>query len=342
MNCSVLKKREIRLRRDCEGLRALVYGLVGGPDLLAHWDRAWREQHPGDDEEEASDDDGDDEDGSDDDDDKPRKKPKIAPTPVASAPVSATVAVPAIPTAMGIGGAQSDPKRKRGRPRKTPLPPVVVSPPRLIHPIPQQQQQPPQTAKYLMGVFLLFTFLNPATSPATSNSAASSRTGSVLTSHAHKHVGTVLMALNSTLSRSTAHYDSSAPFSISWGLVLQYAHALVTVLLFLTVAGNIVPVAWARRFPKFLSVAQPGPDGTRSDEKVFKVDLVAALERDDRGMLARALRCSHVGLFDALRTGIRVLGAAVWPMLGLDKNNHNPTVRSAVVRLAELDLMHRK
>lgn len=339
---SVLKKREIRLRRDYEGLRALIYGLVGGPELLAHWDHVWREQHPGDDEEVASDEDGDDDDGSDDDDDKPRKKPKAVSAPVASAVASSTVAVPTIPPVLEAAGSPPDLKRKRGRPRKNPPPVVVPAPPPMyLTQQQQQQQQPPQAAKYLMGVFLLFTFLNPATNPTTSNLTTSSRSDSVLTNHAHKHVGTVLTALNSTLfSHPATQYVASAPLNIEWSMVMQYAHALVTILLFLSAARNIVPASWAPLFPKFLSVVPPSPDEiSRGDKRASKVDLAVALERDDRGLLARALGCSQIGLFDALRAGIQAL---IWPMLGLGERTHNPTVRGAVVRLAELDLMHRK
>ena len=340
--CSVLKKREIRLRRDYEGLRALIYGLVGGPELLAHWDRAWREQHPGDDEEAASDEDGDDEDGTDDDDEKPRKKLKGVPAPLVS---GGTLAVPTIPNAMGITGTQPDLKRKRGRPRKNPLPVVVPAPPPM-HLAQQQQQPPPQAATYLMGVFLLFTFLNPATSPATSNSSTPSRSGSVLTKRAHKHVGAVLTALNGTLfSHPASQYVGSRPFSISWGEVIQYAHALVTILLFLSVARSIVPANWAPLFPRFLSIVPPNPEerkSTDSDEKVVMVDLATALEQDDRGSLAHALGCSHVGVFDALRGGTQALGVAVRSQLGFGNRTNDPIVRAAVVRLAELDLMHRK
>jgi hypothetical protein len=99
---------------------------------------------------------------------------------------------------------------KAGRGRKVPAhyiiycesaAPVVLLPLRLCMYLAQQQQAPGK-----MGVVLLFTFLNPSTSP-TSNSTPS---GSALTNHAHKHVGTVLTALNSTLFSHTAYITPRA------------------------------------------------------------------------------------------------------------------------------------
>ena len=43
----VLKKREARLKREQDGLKSLVGGLVGGPALLKEWEREWREKFGG-------------------------------------------------------------------------------------------------------------------------------------------------------------------------------------------------------------------------------------------------------------------------------------------------------
>ena len=72
---SVLKKREHRLKREQEGLKSLLSGLVGGPLLLQEWEREWRERFGGpetdevegelddaDDDEEEGDEDGEDDD----------------------------------------------------------------------------------------------------------------------------------------------------------------------------------------------------------------------------------------------------------------------------------------
>ena len=43
----VLKKREARLKREQDGLKSLIAGLVGGPALLKEWEREWRERFGG-------------------------------------------------------------------------------------------------------------------------------------------------------------------------------------------------------------------------------------------------------------------------------------------------------
>jgi len=43
----VLKKREARLKREQNGLRSLIGGLVGGPALLKEWEHEWREKFGG-------------------------------------------------------------------------------------------------------------------------------------------------------------------------------------------------------------------------------------------------------------------------------------------------------
>ena len=43
----VLKKREARLKREQDGLKSLISGLVGGPALLREWDREWKDKFGG-------------------------------------------------------------------------------------------------------------------------------------------------------------------------------------------------------------------------------------------------------------------------------------------------------
>lgn len=88
-------------------MRALINGLVGGPELLVQWEHAWREQNGGEELDYASDGDADEEDGSDEEDEKPKKKAKV----VADGPKA--VAIPSVP-AVGASAAQPDLKRKRG------------------------------------------------------------------------------------------------------------------------------------------------------------------------------------------------------------------------------------
>lgn len=299
---------------------------MGGPELLNHWERAWREQNGGEELDYASDGDADEEDGSDDEDDKPKKKAKVAPTPVAKPPGS--VAIPSIPGAMG--GAQPDLKRKRGRPRKNPLPVAVPAPPPMFLAQQQHQQQvQQQSGKYLLGIFLLFSFLNPSSSASHSEAPSS---------FPHKHVGTVLTALNSTVFQHPAsqYVASYAPsegiFSLSWGTLVQYAHGIITFLLFLSVARSIVPESWTRAL---------SPSSSREPEPA-SVDLKTALEKDDRESLARALKSKNIGVFCAASTASRSLVGSVLRGLGFQAAKYDPTTRAAIVRLAELDLMQRK
>ncbi|KZV98643.1 hypothetical protein EXIGLDRAFT_832048 [Exidia glandulosa HHB12029] len=168
----VLKNREVRLRRENDGLRALVSSLVGGPQLLAHWEHSWVEKY-GRAEDDVIDggDGGSDDDESDEEDARPAKKArKSAPAPAAQ------VAAPA-PTSSRKAtiDPQTGEKRKRGRPRKNPAPIAPV----LQAPVPQHMQQQQQQAptQYLLAVFALFSLWNNA--PA-SSSSPSTHTGSVL------------------------------------------------------------------------------------------------------------------------------------------------------------------
>lgn len=378
----MLKRREVRLRRDYDGLKALICGLVGGPELFAHWERAWREENPGEENDIASDGDGDDEDGSDEEDEKPRKKSKVsavaAPAPVQQPPAAAIPAIPTIPSAVSVPQLQPDLKRKRGRPRKNAPPPgpvaVPAPPPMYLAQQHQQQQQqqhmqdhPEQGGggKYLLGIFMLFTFLNPSTSP----SSSSSQSGS---SMPHKHVGTVLLALNSTLQAHPAgqYVASSTPSfleAIPWRSVMQYAHALVTILLFLSVAKGLAPQdsRWTKFVPSFFSVRAPEAASSKSKavkpdakpkilRKESVIDLNAVLEADDRELFGRALRCSDIGFIQAFGATMVALGSAIRSKVASGskrKNNgrvnhqrtpYDMTTRAAVVRLAELDLMHRR
>ncbi|KAH8111018.1 hypothetical protein DFH11DRAFT_1798880 [Phellopilus nigrolimitatus] len=43
----VLKRRELRLKREQEGLKALVSGLEGGPQLVREWEAMWKERFGG-------------------------------------------------------------------------------------------------------------------------------------------------------------------------------------------------------------------------------------------------------------------------------------------------------
>ncbi|KAI0075982.1 hypothetical protein K474DRAFT_1598928 [Panus rudis PR-1116 ss-1] len=202
----VLKKREARLKREQDGLKALVSGLVGGPALLKEWEREWRERFGGEERDEvedeslaaASDDedgDGEDSEGEVDEEGRMRKKPKVAKA-SKEKKLAKPTSTPMAPTAPGA----VPEKRKRGRPRKNPLPPTPAVPaastPMFEHPIqpmpapaphaapPLQTQQAPgqPTQQYLLAVFAFFSVFNsPITASFKSNP-----------SHHHTHHGVVL------------------------------------------------------------------------------------------------------------------------------------------------------
>lgn len=192
---AVLKKRETRLRREQDGLKALVSGLVGGPQLLNAWEKEWHEKFGGEEKDEVDgllDDmgDSDDEDG-DEEEDRKRKKPKISPLPPTAVPPPAPSAPGAVPE-----------KRKRGRPRK------VVPPP----PAPDASVTGSQTGvpQYLLSTFALFTFFNnPLTSPSPSSP--------------HPHDGVVLSPGHQPAAISTYQY------------IIQCFHLLVSIAIFVSV-----------------------------------------------------------------------------------------------------------
>ncbi|KAJ7598666.1 hypothetical protein C8J56DRAFT_1020398 [Mycena floridula] len=222
----VLKKRENRLRREQAGLKSLVMGLVGGSALLREWEREWKENFGGEEKDEIQDEDleepdggSDEEDGEEDDEDgegRKRKKPKVT---VRKEPVvrEKKPIVPQAPTADGV----IPEKRKRGRPRKQPLPPAPVQP--LAEDVYMQHQQPmpqgPAHQQYLLATFALFSFFNsPLTSPSYSYSPHST-TGTVLSSH------------------------PAMQAAWGWREAIQAFHLLVSFLVFASIALPWLPVS---------------------------------------------------------------------------------------------------
>ncbi|RDX54804.1 hypothetical protein OH76DRAFT_1552775 [Lentinus brumalis] len=247
----VLKKRESRLRREQDGLKTLIAGLVGGPALLKEWEREWRERFGGDEKDEIEDDDaaggsddeegdGDDSEGEDDE-GRARKRAKVAKAAKKEKPYRP----PPPPPIPGVPGAVPE-KRKRGRPRKVPLPPVSTDVSANVTPAPTNAppnyptDQPlqdafmevktehgtqPQQQQYLLAVFAFFSVFNsPLTSSYRSHASAP----------AQPHHGTVL------ISHSPTQTQVPVPSSAGYGLheVVQAAHLLVSTLVFFYV---IVP-----------------------------------------------------------------------------------------------------
>jgi len=134
----VLKKREARLKREQNGLRSLIGGLVGGPALLKEWEHEWREKFGGEEKDEiegeeaepmSEDEDGDEDGDGDDDDARAKKKAKII-----KASKKEPAKKPPVAPHTGAGDALLSTvvpeKRKRGRPRKVPIPsPTIPSSP---------------------------------------------------------------------------------------------------------------------------------------------------------------------------------------------------------------------
>ena len=202
----VLKRREHRLRAEQSGLRTLVSGLVGGPALLREWEKEWKERFGGDERDELGADeiannDAEDEDSEEEDEDedgetgRKRKRGKLA-SPGATKKDKKS---PVIPQSTTENATTSDPpaKRKRGRPRKVPvpIPPASTSSPALqpspvsqdVNMLSTPQQQPYQSTgvpqQYLLATFALFSFFN---SPLTSRSSHSRQ-------HDHHHRAGVVL-----------------------------------------------------------------------------------------------------------------------------------------------------
>ncbi|KAI6099484.1 hypothetical protein EDD16DRAFT_501811 [Pisolithus croceorrhizus] len=186
----VLKRREARLKREKEGLRALVCRFPNGETVLAQWETEWVNKYGGSErdevdnagiEEVSDEEDGDeDEDGS----ERARKKQKVECPPQKKEKRKIAPAVPvamydttASPALVGLPE-----KRKRGRPRKIqpnappPVPasgaPMLLTGPNVtshVQAVPQMASQFVQPQQYLLAVFALISFFN---SPLTNSPSA--------------------------------------------------------------------------------------------------------------------------------------------------------------------------
>ena len=305
----MLKKREARLKREQDGLKSLINGLVGGPALLKEWEREWRERFGGEERDEIEDDDAagasDDEDGDGDDSDgededgRARKKAKLAKAAKKEKPYRP----PPPPPVPGVPGVVPE-KRKRGRPRKIPLPPTPVSTDvsaavtpapttsQPIFPIEQvmhdafMQVKPEQTMQqsaqstpqqYLLAVFAFFSVFN---SPLTSSHRSPAG------SYEHAHHGAVL-----TPHQPTATHVPTAT-SARYGVheVVQAAHLLVSTLVFFYV---LVPwLSGTLRQTNLLSKVASVFSRSKCDAPIISTSTSSTLTK--RNTLARSV------LLDAL------------------------------------------
>lgn len=130
----VLKRREYRLKREQDGLKALVVSLLGNDVLVREWETMWREKFGGPETDEVEGEDGEADDEIDDEDEdeddmvgKKRKRPKVETKPK-KLTNDAPLTTPIAPTPSGSQTPASlvaqPEKRKRGRPRKLPIAPM--------------------------------------------------------------------------------------------------------------------------------------------------------------------------------------------------------------------------
>lgn len=293
----VLKRREMRLKKEKDGLKALMRSLVGGAELIAHWERMWREKFGGPEKDEVDGGDADDEQDDEDDDEeyadtggKKRKRVKAesdsgesnsAHITTATQQFSPTVTnpnshmfAPAMPAAATSAPTE---KRKRGRPRKTPLPAapanqlaanaalaqlqqqqaqlqalaarsaVPVQPQHAVgtmevdqKPV-MQQQQAPQQQQYLLAAFAFFSFFNsPMSFSGSSSSSAWSMHRPMQT---HMHSGHVVG------DSQHAEAASSIALAFGWRDALQLVHLAISFFLLLSIISPWVP-RLARLIPR--------------------------------------------------------------------------------------------
>ena len=234
---SVLKRREGRLKREQDGLRALICGFPGGQNILTEWEIGWTNKFGGPekdeiDYEEASDDeDGDGEEDDGDTSERARKKPKIEPSKKEKRKIA-----PAAPIAVGPGGEVPVgvvvERRKRGRPRKiqpnipppiTPVAPVLLTDPGIV--IPPTASHSAQPQQYLLAVFALFSFFN---SPLTSTSQP--------VSHQHTHHGSVLTHA------TPPAFSAQSAIGWTWNDVIQVVHLFASLAVLVSIVIPWIPV----------------------------------------------------------------------------------------------------
>jgi hypothetical protein len=293
---SVLKKREARLKREQDGLKSLIGGLVGGPALLKEWEHEWRAKFGGEEKDEiegeeaepmSDDEDGDEEGDGDEDEGRAKKKAKIVKVPketLKKAP------------AQILGDSTMVPeKRKRGRPRKVQAPtPTTTSPEdnsSLIisgefvvqPPVTQDTQgQSAPAQQYLLATFALFSFFN---SPLTSSST--------FQTYPHSHSGSVLGHL------PVAHSEASViAYSYGWRELIQAFHLIVSALVFFSIVMPWLPESikhtrlaslFLSPFPQFTSPVSPPRSSSAS---------LSPSPSDDRATLLSALAHSRRGASD--------------------------------------------
>ncbi|KAF7796146.1 hypothetical protein EIP86_007320 [Pleurotus ostreatoroseus] len=366
----VLKKREARLKREQDGLKSLVAGLVGGPALLKEWEREWKDRFGGEERDEVegedlaaqSDDedgDGDDSDG-DDDEGRARKKPKIAKAPKKekpSKPVLQASTLPAVPGAVPE-------KRKRGRPRKVPLPtpvpststapsatqsPIIPTDNPAAHAAPEPAMSAQQeymmaqgsqtTPQYLLAAFAFFSLWN---SPLANNYAKPHTHDG-----AHAHHGAVLTAHPTMVPTNTTLPAPAYGYGVHE--VVQAFHLLVSTLVFFYIVfpwlsgvlrHSQAASAVLRRVQAYLALkdydagAPAAGDVSPKAKSQQRVALVDALAPASRGLPDEAGRLRRAL---GVSTGVYGLLQGVIKAARIDRGlEMNQLEQRAWVRLGEL------
>ncbi|KAG8738310.1 hypothetical protein FRC12_016807 [Ceratobasidium sp. 428] len=191
----VLKRREKRLEGAVGGLKALVR-VLSGEQVVREWEAEWVRVHGGPETDSIGvDGDGNDGEGDGDDDDSDGDEPKAK-----RAKATAALSVPAAaPLAAGE-------KRKRGRPRKSPQTETFPQPVVAIAPAPASSGE---NGKYLLGVFLFFSFFKGGARHAPA--------------HGHTHVGSVISRAGSVISSPSEVVQSPWDFAHLMHTVLSIA-----------------------------------------------------------------------------------------------------------------------
>ncbi|KAF8675041.1 DNA binding domain with preference for A/T rich regions [Rhizoctonia solani] len=182
----VLKRREKRLEGKVGGLKALVK-CVSGEDVVREWEAEWVRVHGGPETDSIGVDDQPEAEGDGDDDDSDGDEPKAK-------RARPTTANPSLSPPQQAGE-----KRKRGRPRKSPQTetfpnavPVAIAP------------APSDNGKYLLGVFLFFSFFK-GQSPAASH---------------HTHSGSVISPVISPSGKVETPWDFAHAAHTIFSIVL--------------------------------------------------------------------------------------------------------------------------
>ncbi|KAL1704741.1 hypothetical protein EV121DRAFT_259259 [Schizophyllum commune] len=332
----VLKRREKRLSRAQDSLKALLGGLVGGQVLVEEWEREWRRMW-GDILDDPSEDiyseasliglgmaeDDEDEDSGDEEAGGKRKRARVEAAPRARKEKAAASAQPQSTIVVNADGSTSvvvPEKRKRGRPRKNPLPPQVVeaqTAPLKTEPAPTPRAS--GTQQFLFATFALFSFFN--------NGPLANYT---MPKQQHAHSGVVLTA--HPLSATDVPTPTTA-WVLSTHEMVQYFHLLVSVLVFVSFFWPAISAFFGR---KASVVAQGG------DKQV----LSAALEQSQRGKEDEAQNIRDA-LAGASAKGLWDLLTGWLPGHGYDHAKHKKSGKfeqlgleqRAWVRLGELEVL---